>query len=548
MATVVLAVVFVSLGFFSLRSMSRLGAGWRALLPTIVLFTTQFLWFVAPFVWQLASGDHVPQTRYSSGILAVLHAAQYLWITSYYTRREAEASGKLWRPWFYFAALVIGGIALFLPGPWLVSYLFHFDFTASFLIFTALVNIHHFLLDGAIWKLRDGRIAALLIETREKVSARAAGAAGALGNAARFALGAHPMARVLRVSVTAALLLLAGLDLARFHLGSDEMSAARLARAESLNPYDQNLLMRIARAQGRAGNLEGTIATLERAIAVNPENVEPQNQLARLLLERGFNERAYAHYRQMIRRLPDDVDALVNFGILASQLGHEDEALESWERAVSVDPNQKNVRLYLAELYEGQAKIEPAIAQYERYLGLLAEAPDQRLDPKEVIGITLKLAQAYGGLKQLDRSVTYAQKAAELSAQAGEKSMLSAAYSTLAQAFADAGKGTEAQSFYKRSIQLDRETGESRQEGFGWFKYGQFLKRSGQSDRLVLACLIKAEQLLKPTQSKEIDLIAEARRLEENTLGKDAAAVGRDLDSLLSELLTLEPAKAVSGT
>ena len=42
----------------------------------------------------------------------------------------------------------------------------------AFLIFTALVNIHHFILDGAIWKLRDGRIATLLLNSRDRISER----------------------------------------------------------------------------------------------------------------------------------------------------------------------------------------------------------------------------------------------------------------------------------------------------------------------------------------------------------------------------------------
>src|SRR5208282_4729468 len=76
-----------------------------------------------------------------------------------------------WRMTAYFLTLIAGGIALFIPGPWLVSYVFHYDFTTSFLIFTALVNIHHFLLDGAIWKLRDSRVASRLISTAETAPA-----------------------------------------------------------------------------------------------------------------------------------------------------------------------------------------------------------------------------------------------------------------------------------------------------------------------------------------------------------------------------------------
>ena len=68
----------------------------------------------------------------------------------------------------YFLTLLAGGIALFIPGPWLVSYAFHYDFTTSFLIFMALVNIHHFMLDGALWKLRDTRVSSLLVGVATK--------------------------------------------------------------------------------------------------------------------------------------------------------------------------------------------------------------------------------------------------------------------------------------------------------------------------------------------------------------------------------------------
>ena len=87
--------------------------------------------------------------------------------------------------WGYLGTLAAGGIALFIPGPWLVSYVFQYDFAASFMIFTALVNIHHFILDGAIWKLRDGRIAALLLDTRARMASTAEGMGTIVGDASR---------------------------------------------------------------------------------------------------------------------------------------------------------------------------------------------------------------------------------------------------------------------------------------------------------------------------------------------------------------------------
>ena len=124
-----------------------------------MLYVTQGLWFVAPTALSWISGIAVPQTRYSSGVLALMHSAQYLWITQYFAKRE---QGAEWQAGRYWVAVIAGGAALFLPIPWLASYAAHVDFTASVLVVTAIVNIHHFMIDGVVWKLRDTRVAKTL--------------------------------------------------------------------------------------------------------------------------------------------------------------------------------------------------------------------------------------------------------------------------------------------------------------------------------------------------------------------------------------------------
>src|SRR6267378_8227832 len=188
-ARAVLAVFFVGVSGWALVSMAR-RSSLRAILAPLTLAVTQFLWFLLPAMIELFSGHEVPQTRYSSGILAVLHSAQYLWITSYYQEREAHQRGDAhWRFSRYLLTLIAGGIALFIPGPWIASRIFHADFAASFLTFTALVNIHHFILDGALWKLRDSRVAAFLLNTNGKTQGAKLRARGAWSSAARWLTG-----------------------------------------------------------------------------------------------------------------------------------------------------------------------------------------------------------------------------------------------------------------------------------------------------------------------------------------------------------------------
>src|SRR5580704_10599174 len=111
-----LGVIFFALSAYGMSGLVR-ALGWRKLLPCLTLFSSQFLWFVLPVAMALIKGMDIPQSRYSSGVLAIMHSAQYLWITSYYARREAsEAPDRNWHPWAYFGVLIAGGIALFVPG------------------------------------------------------------------------------------------------------------------------------------------------------------------------------------------------------------------------------------------------------------------------------------------------------------------------------------------------------------------------------------------------------------------------------------------------
>ena len=318
---VLLLVIVGVLGTTTVVQLMRRG-GPAAMLAPFALVLTQAVWFVVPAFAAAIGGVQVPQTRYSSGVLAVMHSAQYLWITSYYARREADTSAPgAWRPWAYAATLLGGGIALFVPWPWLASYLFRAEFTRSVLIVTAIVNIHHFILDGAAWKLRDGRIAALLVGSRTQAGTGAADAARAARTVTRWIVGDAPASRGLRVAVLLVLVGWAGVDQARFILGTSASNESALARAAALNPYD------------------GPV----------------QRRRARLLIEQRRYPEAYEQYQQRLLADPGDAEALLNAGVLAMQFGREDEAEQRWEAALQTDPGASAARRYLAQLWATRA-------------------------------------------------------------------------------------------------------------------------------------------------------------------------------------------------
>jgi len=523
--------VFLFLGFR--RLIQRSGA--RALAAPLTLALTQFIWFVVPTLLELHAQYQIPQTRYSSGILAVLHSAQYIWITSYYQQREARAAGQAgWRITRYFLTLVAGGIALFIPGPWIVSRVLHFDFTTSFLIFTAVVNIHHFILDGALWKLRDSRISAMLIDQggKPQESRKKAAPSPSVARGMGSRVFSSP---AFRVSLVALLFLWGGMDQVRFALGTHEENLSALVSAARINPYDSVVQDRIASAQTKAGDRSAAIDALERAVDVNPHDTRAQQALGLALLEDGRDEDAYERYAKMLDLFPRDPNALVNYGILAARLDHPEEAMDSWERAVTVDPNQPNAHLYLATAFDQRGEPAAAARHWDAFLRSASATPD---DPaagiEQQISATIQLADDQSRINRTDAAFAAYGSAIAMAERAGDKKLESLALAHFGDLQEKTGDVKSAADSFQRGLELDAKSANPHAEALDWFNYGQFLRRHGMPDDLIYACLLHAEQLLGNTGGADLETVKTIRRQVESRLGNKADASQKDLSALLA--------------
>jgi hypothetical protein len=363
--------IFMVTGGWAVAALSRRSA-WRSLVAPVTLYVTQGLWFVAPTAISWISGIAVPQTRYSSGVLALMHSAQYLWITQYFARRE---QGDGWSAGRYWIAVIAGGAALFLPIPWLASYAAHVDFTASMLVVTAIVNIHHFMIDGVVWKLRDTRVSKTL--TTEGSAAAPVTPLAVSRNPAMLRSGLAAMA-------VSALAVLAAVDQWRYRLVLNA-DAPSLQSAVNLNPYDS----------------------------------AAQSRLLRVLLDGGRTADARAHLEQTISRRPGDVDALVNAGVLARRDGRGADAERYWRQAVAIAPSA-HVHLYLAELLDETGRPAEALPHYRAYLELIVERRQvARPDPRVVIPAILKFADALARTGEKPASRTQYELAARMADQTG---------------------------------------------------------------------------------------------------------------------------------
>ena len=156
-------------GFLLVRASS-----FRAVGPAALVVFTQAAWFSIPhlsFFFEI--GGFIPalsldrEGSFQSYFVwaALGHAVQYLWITSYYARRDER-----WRGFssYLTKAFVFGNAVwatpLVLFGP---DTLGRPDYGGGLaLCVAAAVNLHHFIVDGAIWKLRNPKVAAVLLHSQ----------------------------------------------------------------------------------------------------------------------------------------------------------------------------------------------------------------------------------------------------------------------------------------------------------------------------------------------------------------------------------------------
>jgi len=166
--TALVAIAYVLSLAVTFRRLARVAA-WSELVGVVLLVLTQALWFAIPTLlgWQLARRGTL---AFAAVWVSAAHAAQYLWVTAYYAKR---ADPGIRVSHFLGKTLLAGGLVTVLPGVLLAPSLFGsmaWDGGLAVTLF-AVVNLHHFVLDGAIWKLRDGRVARILIASEPAVPA-----------------------------------------------------------------------------------------------------------------------------------------------------------------------------------------------------------------------------------------------------------------------------------------------------------------------------------------------------------------------------------------
>ena len=139
----------------------------------------------------------------------------------------------------------------------------------------------------------------------------------------------------------------AGMGETLFHVQRYAEAADRLEEAVSLLSDSSQvtalhvLLARVAQALGRP---EAAGEQYERALAIKPRDPDTLRRLISLRFEQQQHEKALDLLRTLADAGPGNAEVHLNMGVVLHYLGRTDEALESLDRALSLDPALEKAR------------------------------------------------------------------------------------------------------------------------------------------------------------------------------------------------------------
>lgn len=110
---------------------------------------------------------------------------------------------------------------------------------------------------------------------------------------------------------------------------------------------------------------------------VTPEVMAGMLQAARQSLEAGQYQQAISAYQAVLKRDPKNVDAMTHLARIVAIGGHGDSALETFGKALQIDPNYAPAHLYRGQvLYEVKQDSPGAIKAWERFLVLVPKGEE----------------------------------------------------------------------------------------------------------------------------------------------------------------------------
>jgi tetratricopeptide (TPR) repeat protein len=127
---------------------------------------------------------------------------------------------------------------------------------------------------------------------------------------------------------------------------------------------------------------------------LSKEMLQGMLQAAHASLDAGRYQEAIAAYTAILRRDPRNVEAITHLGVILAIAGHHADALEAFDKALSIDPNYAHALWDKAGTQEALEDQAGAIQTLERFVRIVPTGPDRDRAQERLRTARAKLAAA----------------------------------------------------------------------------------------------------------------------------------------------------------
>jgi len=192
---------------------------------------------------------------------------------------------------------------------------------------------------------------------------------------------------------------------------------------------------------------EAASAEWRKVVEMAPDNLKARNNLGLVLSHQGKLDEALLEFRKALELNPSYLPGHNNAALVLESMGRIEEAIAHWEAAIQLNSASGPAHNNLASALYSQGKTGQALPHWRAGLGL---------EPNRVSALKAAAwALATSGDDQLrdpEQALEFARRAAQLSQERDAEVL-----DTLAAAYADAGRYTEAVETARRAMALARE-------------------------------------------------------------------------------------------
>ncbi len=149
-------------------------------------------------------------------------------------------------------------------------------------------------------------------------------------------------------------------------------------KALELRPFYADAHVGLGDARAAKGEVDAAIASYQKALLYNPGNPKVHMSLGKIYYgEKGLYYESVNSYQKAIDLDPQFLDARMGLGEVYEDKGLYQEAIREYRKVVELDPQHTGGLYNLALVYE---KVDPkeAIAHWERYIQVAAPLPSEK--------------------------------------------------------------------------------------------------------------------------------------------------------------------------